>query len=325
MNNEESNIIVKKKRGRKPKNVTGENKEAVVKIPKKRGRKPKIKIISEEEKNKFVLPSKRGRKPKDKGIHKDVKLDEITNTVLHLPISKMILDKLDSIDKNEINYPIPYDPNKSVVENYNLCDINDTSNYSEIYNNNDTKVYTEINQSYYIKKYNELTMSNVKCNWCFFECNEKNIYRIPYNIVNGEFQMYGNFCCPECASAYNFEDIKDEYVWERYSLINYLYGDENKKMGIAPSRFVLNIFGGPLTMEEYKDIINTNKKIKIIMPPFYIICPQVEVSQKQTNNNIFIPLNINRINKYTNELKLKRTQPIKKTNTLESCMNLKCI
>ena len=33
----------------------------------------------------------------------------------------------------------------------------------------------------------------------------------------------------------------------------------------------------------------------------------------------------NRINKYTSDLKLKRTNPIKKNNTLESCMNLKCI
>ena len=85
----------KKKRGRKPKPKV-ENEEP--KIPKKRGRKPKLKLISEEEKNKFILPSKRGRKPKDKTIvlNKDLNLDNISNVILHLPIS---LEKLEELDE----------------------------------------------------------------------------------------------------------------------------------------------------------------------------------------------------------------------------------
>ena len=37
--------------------------------------------------------------------------------------------------------------------------------------------------------------------------------------------MYGNFCCPECAAAFNFNELDDEYVWERYSLLNYVYNN----------------------------------------------------------------------------------------------------
>ena len=71
--------------------------------------------------------------------------------------------------------------------------------------------------------------------------------------------MYGHFCCPECVRAFNFNELDDEYVWERYSLLNYLYNQTGEKYNIAPSRFVLDIFGGPLTINEYRDIIKTKK------------------------------------------------------------------
>ena len=58
------------------------------------------------------------------------------------------------------------------------------------------------------------------------------------------------------------------------------------------------------------------------MPPHYIICPQIEIN---TNDNMFIPLNVNRVNKYTKDLKLKRPDITHKKNTLDNCMNLKCI
>ena len=60
------------------------------------------------------------------------------------------------------------------------------------------------------------------------------------------------------------------------------------------------------------------------MPPHLLICPQLEV-KKNKENNIYIPLNLNRINKYTDDLKLKREKPVNNMNTLEDCMNLKCI
>ena len=66
-------------------------------IPKKRGRKPKLKIVTPEDKNKFVLPSKRGRKPKDKTIilDKNLNLESISNVILHLPIP---LEKINDMD-----------------------------------------------------------------------------------------------------------------------------------------------------------------------------------------------------------------------------------
>ena len=111
--NSENNVKEKKKRGRKPK-PKPEN--VVPKEPKKRGRKPKLKIVTPEDKNKFVLPSKRGRKPKDKTVilDKNLNLDCISNVILHLPIP---LEKINDLDEElafkynpKLYNPNPYDP-----------------------------------------------------------------------------------------------------------------------------------------------------------------------------------------------------------------------
>ena len=332
-----------KKRGRKPKIKSEE--DNVEKMPKKRGRKPKIKLISEEEKNKFVLPSKRGRKPKDKMkiMDKLSNIKDISNTILHLPIPINILNNIEE-DINIIN-PLntinPYDPH---LLNNNIDKTNNNCIYSEIkeialYNNkNDYEINNKVNEEKknnkdsnlnlnyynYVKTYSNIQKSYVKCNWCLSDCEKNNIYKLPYEINNNIIKYYGNFCCPECAVAFNFNELDDEYIWERYSLLNYLYNDNDIKLNIAPSRLLLDIFGGPLCIDEFKNIIASKKHVNIIFPPHFIICPQIEV-QKNTDNNLFVPLNINRVNKYTHDLKLKRDKPINNINTLENCMNLKCI
>ena len=358
-------IKEKKKRGRKPKpkELNPEPKE-----PKKRGRKPKLKLVTQEDKNKFVLPSKRGRKPKDKTIilDKNLNLDCISNVILHLPIP---LDKINEMDDElsfkynpHLNNPNPYDPmeqtsgesntkseNKSnyiyeIIDEKNIT-INDKENITindkeneeeknEEKNKCNKKNITENienieniekkvnNYNSYINSYynNSVELNNIKCNWCLHDC-EDDIVKIPYNINNGVVNMYGTFCCPECAAAFNFNELDDEYMWERYSLLNFLYNPNNEKYNIAPSRLVLDIFGGPLSIDEYRDIIKTKKNVNMIMPPLYILKPQVEISK---TDEIFIPLNVNRVNKYTTDLKLKRSKTKTKINTLDLCMNLKC-
>ena len=321
----------KKKRGRKPK---PKPLEPVIKEKKKRGRKPKIKLMSDDEIKKFVLPSKRGRKPKDKmnNFNKDLNLDNISSCILHLPIP---LSKIENIDNNLIVNEInPYDPllinnmnndnvddNKCIyskIENVDFIDSNDTNNNSLVDNNVNNNISNN-----YIKTDSGTHTSNIKCNWCLHSCDDNNLIKLPYRLKMDKIEYYGNFCCPECACAFNFNELNDEYIWERYSLLNYLYGDDNNKINIAPSRLVLDIFGGPLSINEYRNL-NTNKQyLNVIMPPQYVICPQLEVSQLSSNNSRFIPLNMNRINKYTNQLKEKTNIVI--NNTLENCMNLKCI
>ena len=339
-NNIETNIEIipeKKKRGRKPK---PKPLNEPVKEKKKRGRKPKIKIINDDDINKFVLPSKRGRKPKDKQnvFDKNLNLDSISNCILHLPIP---LSKIQQIDNSNIQQEInPYDPllinNQS---NFNESISDDKCIYSNIekvdeesilYENESNELSSPTNlpnqSQNYIKTFNNTHNSNIKCNWCLYECDNDNIFKLPYIIKNKDIHYYGNFCCPECAAAFNFNELNDEYVWERYSLLNYLYNSNStRKLFVAPSRLVLDIFGGPLSITEFRDIINEKKQTNIIIPPHYIICPQIEVNQSTSSNNIgFVPLNLDRVNKYTNQLKLQNNDKTL-NNSLENCMKLKCI
>ena len=61
---------------------------------------------------------------------------------------------------------------------------------------------------------------------------------------------------------FNFNELNDEYVWERYSLLNYLYNSNlHRKLFVAPSRLKIDIFGGPLSITEFRDIINEKKLI----------------------------------------------------------------
>ena len=343
----------KKKRGRKPK---PKPLEPVIKEKKKRGRKPKIKIVNDNEIKKFVLPSKRGRKPKDKTIilNKELNLDKISNCILHLPIP---MSKLNSLDE-DINTKIkPYDPSLIVndhnldnSDNFNKCiysdietqvnsNLNDNNiNNNDIIDNNDisdnindmsdnmTDSIENLNseiKTHYVKMYQGNHNSNVKCNWCLHECENNNIFKLPYTMKNNQIHYYGNFCCPECACAFNFNELNDEYVWERYALLNYLYCDSKDKVSMAPSRLVLDIFGGPLSINEFRSLNSNKQHLNIIMPPQYIVCPKLEVSTSSNDNYGFIPLNINRVNKYTSQLKLQRNSGI--SNTLDNCMNLKCI
>lgn len=318
---------VKKKRGRKPK-PKNENEDITPKIPKKRGRKPKLKIITEEEKNKFVLPSKRGRKPKDKTVvlDKELNLNNISNVILHLPLSLEKINELDEelsfkFEKKNIE-PNPYDPNETV--DYNVDKTKNKCIYEkfESLENNISNIENNINSiniDYNTSYSDNHLKKNIKCNWCIHEC-EENIINLPYNLCNDTFNMYGNFCCPECACAFNFNELNDECVWERYALLNYIYNNDNEKFNIAPSRLTLDIFGGPLSIKDFREIIKLNKNINTILPPLYILKPQIDIVK---NEDIYIPLNINRVNKYTQDLKLKRSTSKPSLNTLDTCMNLK--
>lgn len=329
-------LVPKKKRGRKPKPKPINE---PVKEKKKRGRKPKIKIVNDEDINKFILPSKRGRKPKDKLniFDKNLNLDSISNCILHLPIP---LSKIEEIDNHNTKQDIiPYDP--SVINNQielddstNICiysNIEDSdNNKNHQIENSDINVEESIisDKSNYTKNFNNCPNSNIKCNWCLYECNNDNIYKLPYIIKNNDIEYYGNFCCPECAGAFNFNELNDQYTWERYSLLNYLYNqNSNTKLFISPSRLLLDIFGGPLNINEYRSIINEKKQTNIIIPPHYIICPQVDINQSISSNNIgFVPLNLDRVNKYTNHLKTQSDNNNKLVNnSLKTCMKLKCI
>lgn len=175
------------------------------------------------------------------------------------------------------------------------------------------------------------TSTSIYCWWC---CHpfEGAPCALPYKYNESIFDVYGVFCSPECAAAYNFDNYEGEDIWERYSLLNFLYrkiyNDKNIKIKLAAPRQVLKIFGGTLSIKDFRSQnSNYNRTFKIIVPPMISIIPQQEYNfldngftSKITKK--IIPIEKNKIVS-SEELRLKRTKPFQAAkNTLEKCMGL---
>ena len=172
--------------------------------------------------------------------------------------------------------------------------------------------------------------SSLNCFWCCHTFNNTPC-ALPTKIKNDIFYVFGNFCSKECCAAYNFESgDNSNNIWERYTLLNYLYSmiEENPDLRIklAPHRMTLEMFGGNLSIEEFRETFNTNKKYKVVFPPMVSIIPSVEENSKtdnKRNDAYYIPIDKERIKKVNNDLRLKRKNPINSRNTLENCMRLR--
>jgi hypothetical protein len=178
-------------------------------------------------------------------------------------------------------------------------------------------------------KNNEWPQStSIHCYWCCHKF-EGAPFGIPLKYVNAKFHVYGCFCSLECAAAYNF-DAKDSHdeIWERNNLLNFIgqkigYG---RRIKPAPSRLSLNMFGGHLSIKEFRDYCGTSKLININFPPMMTLTQQIEeINESDISNDFkYIPVDTDRINKYKEKIYLKRTKPINALeNTLDHAMNLK--
>lgn len=175
--------------------------------------------------------------------------------------------------------------------------------------------------------------SSINCFWCChtFSCPP---CVLPTKLKGDVFHVYGNFCSKECAAAYNFESQDNhnyQCPWERYSLLNHLYSLIEEKpdlqVNLAPHRMTLEMFGGSLSIEEFRESFSSNKKFNVVYPPMVSIIPALEVNSKvdnsKRNESYYIPIDKERIKKVNNDLRLRRRNPINNKNTLENCMRLK--
>lgn len=183
------------------------------------------------------------------------------------------------------------------------------------YNSNTDKFSVLTHLSSGLQNCKWLDKTDIACLWC---CHSfTNIpWGIPYKYTNEKFQLFGNFCSPNCTLSYilNFY-CNDENKWEKIALLNLLYFKvygKYKNLMPAMDKMALKIFGGTLEIDEYRKISNDNEKgYNVEFPPCNTIIPMLEEIYKKNNlNNTFIPIDKNRIQIASSELKLKRTKPI---------------
>jgi len=140
---------------------------------------------------------------------------------------------------------------------------------------------------------------------------------MPESYYNGIFSCTGKFCSWECMMAYNI-DINDENISKRTSLIYYKYKKTyNKDIIIKPAHSwkILDTFGGPISIEKYRENLSMNTNdYNYIKPP--IISRISYVEKIPIKQNIDIIKN--------EEVVLKRSKPLKTTKyNLEHIIGLK--
>ena len=302
------------------------------KQPKKRGRKPKPKTDKKDK----PPPKKRGRKPKGgKIINKEqintkIPSENKQNIILHLKCNSSNLDKdgcgifSASSYNPEINEPSSYNLNSnSKMTNLNYQNIIHNSINKKVENkvikvleekeekNEDINI-KEIWQKLEILKRN-LKNNNISdkrssCFWCTYNFDNPPIH-IPKKYVNECYDVYGCFCSPECAVSYlKNENIDSSTLWERYALLNNIYGkiyDYSKNIKPAPSPYyTLEKYYGNLSIQEYRQLLKNENLLMIVDKPMTKILPELY----EENNELPTVYNnlLNNTHKKSNKFRLKR-------------------
>ena len=172
--------------------------------------------------------------------------------------------------------------------------------------------------------------SDSACFWCCHTFTNRPVV-LPTRDTGEYLQVTGNFCSPECAVSYLF-DIRQDYHtrWEQLALLNRVYNEACQgKINPAPARNVLKLFGGNLSIQEYRGLIRSHKvRVDIHLPPMVSILATMDtkpIDFYDTSLTKGITETVNeRLQKAEEVLRLRRTKPLKAwESTLDACINLK--
>ena len=303
--NENETVEIKKKRGRKKKEVVEEE----IKVKKKRGRKAALKYFSSSIRKQ--IPLKTNIVDNENAIlFLDIKdtTDNISNLTYDSFEEKTQYDILNNNEKvnnqdmmnltSTINL---YDSNES---DFAKVDMNGILHDNTTFNNNvvddsDHNIHLQkdnIKKGFfqilnYFHDWKEKT--HIKCWWCCHNFDTVPIgMPIKYDNKVKKFIVRGIFCSFGCMFAYsnNTHGVNPK----RY-LINYLYKKLTGHIIInfkeAPSKYVLKSFGGLLSIEEFRNLSNENKTYKMIEYPMYMsrdYIAEVDLANiKQVNTKVF--------------------------------------
>lgn len=174
--------------------------------------------------------------------------------------------------------------------------------------------------------------SSVACFWCCEHFTGRPCV-IPSQIVDHVWQVYGNYCTPQCAMAYLLSEILDTHTrWERIALLNRLYASScHGRVYPAPNRENLQRFGGPISAEDFRGICEEQRvRVDIHLPPMVSILASMDTKpidfyETPLRNTFASPYQM-QVTRPTDEpkgLKLKRNKPLKdKESTLDACLNI---
>lgn len=156
------------------------------------------------------------------------------------------------------------------------------------------------------------------CWWCTCQFDTLPTY-LPEKYSENNFYVSGCFCSFNCAGAYNLS-LADNKVWDRYSLLKLMYYMINKNkinsivdidINIAGPKELLNKYGGPMTIEEYrKNSKILGREYHKLIPPFIPVNSGFEeITNSKNNTNIPNLSSIMNSGKNSDNL-IKRSKPL---------------
>ena len=340
-------------------------------VQKKRGRRPKQKTEEEllKASQPQNITKKKGKNPKESyGLNDEFEEDDpffnqqepekecLETPIMRLNVTsndiKKIKDPNFNIGEgdNELNIPSAFNCNDgfSYYQSNSLIQGKENSNIQNITEEDIQKIRSirekeleNVDSNNESKLLNQYIEHNKKetwpeksvydCMWCRFPF-DNTPWAVPYRVnYNGKFEVFGNFCSPNCVAAYIFDSFDDDEMWDRYALLNQLYqlvyNSPGAVVKAAPDVLFLKKLGGILSIEEYREISgNQNKNYYLKMPPMISIIPSVEELQQTSlfnENNNREHLNKELMMKANDELRIRRSKPIyDDTNTLDNYFHI---
>ncbi len=174
------------------------------------------------------------------------------------------------------------------------------------------------------------THSDAACFWCCHTFTHRPVI-LPIRDTGEHLLVTGNFCSPECSTSYLFDIRQDSHTrWEQFALLHRVYGELcHGTIYPAPARSVLKLFGGALSIQEYRALIYSHKvRVDIHLPPMVSILSTMDTKpidfyDASLTKNVTETVK-ERLQKAEEVLRLRRTKPLKAwESTLDACLNLK--
>ena len=135
------------------------------------------------------------------------------------------------------------------------------------------------------------------CFWCTCPFNTPPVH-IPRSVHQESIECYGCFCSPECALAFLLkEGVDGSQTWERVALLNTVYGgvfSYKKSIRPAPPPFyLLDKYYGSMTIEEYRELLGSDKRLIIVDKPLTRAVPHLFDDHDEMCDPTLIPMNKN--------------------------------
>ena len=177
--------------------------------------------------------------------------------------------------------------------------------------------------------------TSAACFWCAGTFDGCPVV-LPTQEESGLYTVYGNFCTLSCSLSYLLHELVDPQVrWERQALLHRMY-KQTEPIQPAPPKESLAFFGGELSYQQYRDVIEKKQiRIDAQLPPVISILATLdtkpidfyETSLRNTTTTGTTSHHhhdsTTTIKHLDTGLRLKRSKSLKdKESTLDAVMNL---